>query len=137
MLDGPLGRQAECVALHVDKAGLNVKVARKLFPAHLHIAAKHNVGFVRRQSGRLAPLAPAPLEAQSTQHGRLGRSNGGAAGSPLALLERSVPHVGNNVGTAQLDFGRGRILVLVYHVLVKRLGHELGGLRLHVRSDRF
>jgi hypothetical protein len=42
-----------------------------------------------------------------------------------------VPEVGENVDATRLERRRLRVLVLVDHVLVQALGHQLLGLRLH------
>jgi hypothetical protein len=44
-----------------------------------------------------------------------------------------MPEVGEDVDAAGLECGRLRVLVLVDHVLVQALGHQLLGLRLHPR----
>ena len=55
---------------------------------------------------------------------------------PVASLGvRRVPEVGEDVDAAHLELGRLRVLVLVDHVLVEALGHQLLGLRLHPGGD--
>ena len=44
-----------------------------------------------------------------------------------------MPEVGQHMDAASLDLGRLRILVLVDHVLVDALRHQLGNLRLRPR----
>ena len=48
---------------------------------------------------------------------------------------RRVPQVGEDRDAAPLELGGLRVLVLVDHVLVDALGHQLRGLRLHPRRD--
>lgn len=46
-----------------------------------------------------------------------------------------MEQIGDDIDAAFLDGGGGRILVLVDHVLVERLGHELFGLWIHPGGD--
>ena len=79
-----------------------------------------------------APLLPAPLERQSAEHRRLAGARRRAARRLVRI--RRVPEVREDVHAARLDLGGLRVLVLVDHVLVEALGHELLGLGLHPRG---
>src|SRR5207247_107613 len=88
---------------------------------------------VRGLALRLPPLLPPALEREPAEHGRLTGAGRRAAGG-LARVGR-VPEVAEDRHAARLELGRLRVLVLVDHVLVEALGHQLLGLRLHPRRD--
>ena len=74
-------------------------------------------------------FAPAPLQGHAAQHGRLAGAGGGAAQGVGGI--RRVPQVGQHVHTAAFDLGRLRVFVLVDHVLVDALVHQLVDFRLY------
>ena len=49
----------------------------------------------------------------------------------MVLRGRAMPQLGQHVDAAHFELGGLRILVLVDHVLVERLGHELARFGLH------
>ena len=72
--------------------------------------------------GALA-FAPVPLEGQAAEHGCFAGAGGGAADGAGGF--RGIPEIGEHVDAALFD-GRGlRIFILVDHVLVGGLVHEL------------
>ena len=82
-------------------------------------------------AGRPAAVAPAPLQRHAGEHrGLAGAGRRRARG--LVLVGRA-PQPAEHVDAALLELGRARVLVLVDHVLVERLGHQPLGLRLHPR----
>ena len=83
--------------------------------------------------GRAAGVLPAALEREPAEHARLAGAGGRAADRVLGVGR--VPEVGEHVHAAVLQVGRARVLVLVDHVLVERLGHQQPGLRLGPRRD--
>ena len=123
--------EREASALHRDEAHLDVPVVRELLPADLDVDAHDEVRLVDRLALGRAPLLPAPLEREPAEHGGLAGAGRRAAGRRVGV--RRVPEVGEDVHAARLDLGGLRVLVLVDHVLVEALGHELLGLRLHPR----
>ena len=131
--DGRLGRQVVRVALHRHEAGLDLPVAAELLPAHLHVGAHHHVGPVGRLAARSLSVAPPPLQRHPGEHGGLARARRRRA--RRLVLVRRVPQPAQHVHAALLELGRARVLVLVDHVLVERLGHEPVGLGLHPRRD--
>ena len=128
-----LGAKVKAVALHRHHAGLDVPVAAELLPAHLHVGAHDEVRAIGRLAGVAAALAPAPLERHPAEHARLAGAGRRASGR-LLVLGRG-PEVGEHVDAVGLDPGRLRILVLVDHVLVGRLGHQLRRARRHPGGD--
>ena len=81
-------------------------------------------------------LAPPPLHRQPGQHHRLAgpdRRHPGGAGRVVVAQILGVEKVGDHADAALLDRGGGRVFVLVDHVLVERLGHQLLGLGIHPR----
>ena len=127
--DRLLGRQDEAIALHRHETHLDVPVVRELLPADLDVDAHHEVRLVGRLALGRTPLLPASLEREPSEHRGLARARRRAARRLLRL--RRMPEVGEDVHAAHLDLGRLRVLVLVDHVLVEALGHQLLGLRLH------
>ena len=123
--------EREARALHRDEAHLDVPVVRELLPADLDVDAHDEVRLVDRLALGRAPLLPAPLEREPAEHCGLARAGRRAAGRRVRVGR--VPEVGEDVHAALLDLGGLRVLVLVDHVLVEALGHELLGLRLHPR----
>src|SRR5262249_45048682 len=77
----------------------------------------------------LPALLPAALHRQRTEHRRLARPCRRASRRALGL--RGVPESAEHLDAAHLDRRGLRVLVLVDHVLVETLGHQLLGLRLH------
>ena len=73
------------------------------------------------------------LEREAAEHRRLARP-GRRAADRLGRIGR-VPEAAEDVDAAHLELGRLRVLVLVDHVLVEALGHQLLGLRLHPGAD--
>jgi hypothetical protein len=72
--------------------------------------------------GALA-FAPVPLEGQAAEHGCFAGAGGGAADGAGGFGR--VPEIGEHVDAALFD-GRGlRVFILVDHVLVGGLVHEL------------
>ena len=122
-----LGPQPQRVALERNLANFDVEISREFFPAHLHRPAdkvRLRIGL----AGGDAPLAPSPFQRQSAEHAGLARSCGRATEAlPCA---RRVPEIGDQMHAAVLDLGGLRILVLVDHVLVDRLRHQLAHFRL-------
>ena len=115
-------REQQAVAFHGDFADLDVEVAAKLVPADLHRAHDEVRSIGGFALGALA-FAPFPLEGQAAEHGCLAGAGGGAADGAGGF--RRVPQIGQHVDAALFD-GRGlRILILVDHVLVGGLVHEL------------
>ena len=78
-------------------------------------------------------VSPSPLEREPAEHRRLARAGRRAAGR-LGGAGR-VPEAREDVHAAHLDLRGRRVLVLVDHVLVEALGHQLLGLRLHPGRD--
>ena len=123
------GREVKAVALHRHQPRFDVPVVHELVPADLGVHAHHQVGAVGGLARRPPPVLPAALEGEAAQHAGLARAGGRAADRLLG--DRRVPQPREHVHAAQLELGRLRVLVLVDHVLVERLGHEAVGLRLH------
>ncbi len=127
-----LGRaEVQPVALDGHQPRLDVPVAAELLPADLHVGAHDQV---RLAGGVVAgPGRPPALQGHPGQHAGLARSGGGTTGRDVGFGR--VPQVGEDRHAPVLD-GRGlRVLVLVDHVLVDGLGHQLVGLRLHPGRD--
>jgi len=129
-LDGLLGREVVPLALHGDEPHLHVPVIGELVPAHLDVDAGHEVGLVGRLALGPALLLPATLEGEAAEHRRLARAGGRAAGRLVRV--GSVPEPADHVDATHLHGGGLRVFVLVDHVLVERLGHQLVGERVHV-----
>ena len=132
-LHGLLGGEIEAVPLHRDEAHLDVPVVRELLPADLDVDAHDDVRLVGRLALGRAALLPAALEREAAEHGRLARPGRRAAGRLVGVGR--VPQPAEDVDAAHLELRGLRVLVLVDHVLVEALGHELLGLRLHPRGD--
>ena len=128
-LDRLLGGEVEAVAFHRDEAHLDVPVVRELLPADLDVDPHDEIRLVRGPAGRLAALLPAALEREAAEHRRLARAGRRAARRLLGV--GGVPEPAEDVDAAQLELRGLRVLVLVDHVLVEALGHQLLGLRLH------
>ena len=129
--DRLLGREGEAVALHRHEPHLDVPVVGELLPADLDVDAHDEVRLVGRLALGRAPLLPAPLEREPAEHRRLARAGRRAAGRLLGVGR--VPEPAEHVDAAHLELRGLRVLVLVDHVLVEALGHQLLGLRLHPR----
>ena len=114
-----------------DDARLDVEVAAELLPHHVHVSAEDQVGLVHREAGGLAALLPLPLQGQRTEHDRLGRALGAAAGG----LTRRMEEVGEHPHAALLDLGGDRVLRVVDEVRVEVLGDDPLSLRLHPGGD--
>ncbi len=118
-----VGRHAEPSGRERHLAQLDVEVAGELVPADLHRTADQV-----RPVGRLCPAAwrrlrqrhlsarPPSIAASLEPGGRAADRRGGVG---------RVPQVGEDVHAARLDLRRLRILVLVDHVLVDALVHQL------------
>ncbi len=128
-LDRFLGRERVAVALHRHQAHLDVPVVGELLPADLDVDAHHQVGLVGRLALGRSPLLPQPLHRQSAEHRGLARPGGRASGRLLGVGR--VPEPGEDVDAAHLELRRLRVLVLVDHVLVEALRHQLPRLGLH------
>ncbi len=114
-------------------AGLDVPVPTELLPDDLDVGAQHHVRLVRRETGGLATLAPLPLHGEAGEHHRFARSD--RRHPDRVAVDGGVEQVGHDVDAPPLDLGGLRVLVLVDHVLVERLGHQLVGLGLHPCRD--
>ena len=132
-LQGLLGVELQAALLDGGVPGLDVPVAAELLPHDLDVDPHHEVRLVRGEARRLAALAPAPLQRQPAEHDGLARAGRRRPGG--LLVARGVPQVRDDLHAAALDRGRLRVLVLVDHVLVQRLGHEPVGLLVHERRD--
>ena len=130
-LDGLLGGEREAVALHRHQPHLDVPVVGELLPADLDVDAHHQVGLVGRLALGLAALLPEPLQRQAAEHRRLAGAGRGAAGG--GRRGGRVPEVAEDAHAPHLELGRLRVLVLVDHVLVEAVTHQLSRLRLHPR----
>ena len=125
--------EVQPVALHRDEARLDFEVVGELVPADLDVDAHDDVGTVGGLVRHAAGVLPAPLEREPAEHARLAGADGRAADRGGGV--RGVPEVGEYVHAPVLQVGRARVLVLVDHVLVERLGHQQPGLRLGPRRD--
>jgi len=114
--------EQEAVAFHGDFPNFNVEVAAELVPADLDRA--HDEVWGRSGFALVALLfAPLPFEGEATEHGCLAGAGGGAPDGAGGF--GGVPQIGEHVDAALFD-GRGlRVLILVDHVLVGGLLHEL------------
>ena len=115
--------------LQRDDPRLDVEVAAELLPHDVHVAAEHEVRPVGGLAGRLAALAPLPLQRQRAEHDRLG----GALRARAGRLARRVEQVGEHPDAALLDLGRLRVLGVVDEVAVQVLGDDALRLGLHPR----
>ena len=82
---------------------------------------------------------PAPFHRQPGQHDGLARPDGGHAdgtGRVVVAQVFGVEQVGDHADAALLDRRGGRVFVLVDHVLVERLCHQLFGLGIHPGGDK-
>ena len=131
--DSFLCREVKAVALHRHEPHLDVPVIGELLPADLDVDSHHEVRPVRRLAGGGAALLPAALEREAAEHRRFARARRRATGRLFGIGR--VPEATENVDAAHLERGRLRVLVLVDHVLVQALGHQLLGLRLHPGGD--
>ena len=122
--DGVGRVEVEPVALHRHHPRLDVPVAAELLPAHLHVRAHDQVRPAASGSSP-GPGRPAALERHPGEHAGLARPGGRAAGRVLGV--RRVPQVGQDGDAAPLELGGLRVLVLVDHVLVDAVGHQLAG----------
>ena len=116
------GLQPERIAFERHLADLDVEVARELLPADLDRTG-HDVRLARVLALGFAALAPLPFEGQPAEHRRLARPGRRTADRLPGFL--GVPQVGEDVDAAVFDFGRLRVFVLVDHVLVDGIGHQL------------
>ncbi len=122
-----LGADRVLALLERHDPRLDVEVAAELLPHDVHVAAEHEVRPVGGLAGRLAPLAPLPLERQRAQHDRLG----GPLRARARGLAGRVEEVGQHPDAALLDLGRARILGVVDEVAVQALGDDPLRLGLH------
>ncbi len=121
-------REQEAITFHGDFADFDVEITAELVPANLN-RAHDKVGSAGTEAFGLAALAPIPLEGQSAEHGCFAGACGGTTDGAGSL--RRVPEIGEHMHATLFDGGRLRVLVLVDHVLVGGLVHEL----LHFRFD--
>ena len=128
-LHGFLGIQAIAVAFHRNEAGLNLPVPAELLPTNLNIDAHDHIGFVSRLTFGLHSLLPLPLQGHATQHAGFAGPGCGAAGG--CFMIGRIPTAGKHVDAAHLQFRRLRVFILVDHVLVERVSHQLARFRLH------
>ena len=127
--DRLLGRERVAVALHRHQPHLDVPVVDELLPADLDVDPHHQVGLVDRLALGRSPLLPQPLHRQAAEHRGLARPGGRASGRLLGVGR--VPEPAEDVHAAHLELRRLRVLVLVDHVLVEALRHQLPCLGLH------
>ena len=126
---------------HRQVAGFDLEVAAEFLPHHLHVGAHHQIrgaGFPAVAVFAAHPLLPPPLQRQTAQHHRLGgpdRGGADCAGGVVVAQILGMEKVGNHCHTARFDCGGGRVLVLVDHVLVERLGHQPLSFRVHPGGD--
>jgi hypothetical protein len=130
-LDRGLRVEVEALALHRHEALLHLKVVREALPAHLHVAAHHDV---RLRAAVRALREPAALEREPREHARLGRARR-AAPRRLGAGGR-VPEVREDAHAAALELRGARVLVLVDHVLERALCHQLRDVVLSVRARK-
>jgi hypothetical protein len=121
------GADRVLVLLQRDDPRLDVEVAAELLPDDVDVAAEDEVRPVDGLAGRLAPLAPLPLQGQGAEHDRLRRALCPGAGR----LPGRVEQVGQHADAALLDLGRLRVLGVVDEVAVQVVGDEPAGLGLH------
>ena len=114
-------------------ARLHVPVVAELLPAHLHGAGHHQVGAVRGFPGGAAGLLPATLQRQAAQHRRLRRPD--RRGADRVFRVGGVPQVGEHLPAAGFDLRGAGVLVLVDHVLVRRLQRQAVGVIVHPGAD--
>ena len=126
-----LGANRELVALQRDDPRLDVEVAAELLPHDVHVAAEDEVRPVGRLLGRLAPLAPLPLQRQGAEHDRLRRTLRARAGR----LARGVVEAGQHPDAALLDLGRLRILRVIDVVAMQVVSDHPLRLGLHPGGD--
>ena len=126
-----LGADRVLVGRERDDARLDVEVAAELLPDDVDVAAEDEVGAIGRLAGRLAALAPLPLQRERAEHDRLG----GALGARAGRLAGGVEEVGEHADAALLDLGRLRVLGVVDEVHVQRRGDDPVGLGLHPGGD--
>ena len=127
----------------------DLEVAAEFLPHHLDIGAHHQirgaglpgvgvVGIGLVVIGLGHALLPAPFQRQAGQHHRLRRSDGRRAdgtGGVVVAQVLGMEKIRNHCHTTGFDRSGSRVLVLVDHVLVERLGHQLLGLGVHPRRD--
>src|ERR1700722_5378785 len=114
--------EQEAVTLHGNFANFDVEVAAELVPANLDWTHDQVRSFRRLSFGTPA-FPPVPLEGEAAEHGCLagagGRTTDGAGGF------RGMPYIGEHVDAALFDCRGLRIFILVDHVLVGGLVHQL------------
>ena len=115
----------QAARLHGHLPQLDVPVAGKLLPAHLHRAGDQ-VGPVGGFTHLLPCLLPPEVHGQAPQHAGLRGAHRRGAHRVAGL--RGVPEVCQHVDTPGLDLRRLGILVLVDDVLVDAQVHELADL---------
>jgi hypothetical protein len=117
-----LGSHQQTFAFERNLAQLDVPIAGELVPADLHRAG-NQIRLVDRLAGGFSLALPAPLHGHTTKHRRFARTGRRAADG--VRRRRRVPEIGEHMHAAGLDFGGLRVLVLVDHVLVHALIHQL------------
>ena len=129
-LEHLFGVHRDALGFHGNFAELDVPVTSEFMPANLDGAADQ-IGPVDGLAVGSATVAPAPLERHAAEHRRLAR-----AGRRTARRARGVwgvPQIGQDVHAALFDRRRLRILILVDHVLVDGVDHQLSRLAFHPR----
>ena len=116
-----------------DESHLDVPVVAELLPAHLDRRAHDEVRLLGRGALGAAPMLPEPLEGEPAEHARFAGS--GRRRADRAFRGRHAPQVGEDPPAAVFDRRRGRVLVLVDHVLVVRLLVETIGVLVHPGRD--
>ena len=131
--NGFLRREMKAVALHRHQPHLDVPVVRELLPADLDVDPHHEVRPICRLARRGATLLPASLQREAAEHRGFAGAGRRAAGRLFG--SGRVPEAAEDVDAAHLERCRLRVLVLVDHVLVEALRHQLLRLRLHPGGD--
>ena len=126
-----LGADRVLVGLERDDPRLDVEVAAELLPDDVHVAAEDQIRLVGGLAGRLAPLAPLPLQRERAQHDRLRR----ALRTGARRLAGGVEEIREHPDAALLDLRGARVLGVVDEVAVEAVGDDLAGLRLHPGGD--
>ncbi len=129
--DGVLRIEVVALAAHRHDAGLHVPVPAELLPAHLDVRTHDQI---RPPRPVVDPRGPATLEGKAREHARLAGARRRAAGGVVGVGR--VPQVREDRHAPVLELGRLRILVLVDHVLVDAVVHQLPGLRFHPGRDK-
>ena len=128
-LHGLLSGQMEAIALHRHQTRLDVPVAAELVPTHLHVDAEDQVRPVRRLT---EPPSSVPATATSAPAHRASPPRSTQSSSSPSHRHRPKRATGGrSCSRPALELRRLRILILVDHVLIRRLCHQLGGVGRH------